>query len=80
MGALVASLAGTPHDTGLDLAQLCAVNNYWDECRQMYSPFESGQLTGDSEVVLHEMPGGQMTNLLYQVSKLLCVTGSRSCE
>lgn len=77
MGALVASLAGTPHDTGLDLAQLCAVNNFWDECRQMYSPFESGQLTGDSEVVLHEMPGGQMTNLLYQ-SKQLGLSGQWS--
>lgn len=47
-----------------------AVNEYWDECRGMYAPFESGQLTGDSDVTNHEMPGGQLTNLLYQSKQL----------
>lgn len=36
----------------------------------MYAPFESGQLTGDSDVTNHEMPGGQLTNLLYQSKQL----------
>jgi pyruvate carboxylase len=31
-------------------------------------------LAGDSEVLLHEMPGGQLTNLLYQ-SKMLGLSG-----
>lgn len=61
LGALVAALRGTKHDTGLDLRQLASLNEYWDECRALYSPFESGQLTGDSDVVSHEMPGGQYT-------------------
>ena len=46
MGALVASLAGTPLDTGLDPKHLSALDEYWAEARSMYSAFESGQLTG----------------------------------
>ena len=53
MGALVASLAGTPWDTRLDLKQIAAINEYWDEARGMYSPFESGQLTGVYDFLLH---------------------------
>ena len=51
LGALVASTAGTEHDTGLDLMQVQALNEYWEECRLLYAPFESGQKTGSSDVV-----------------------------
>jgi len=77
LGALVASTAGTEHDTGLELAQVQALNEYWEECRGLYAPFESGQKTGSSDVYVHEMPGGQYTNLLYQ-SKQLGLTGQWS--
>jgi len=70
MGALVASLQGTEFDTGLQLNQVQAVNEYWEECRGLYAPFESGQKTGSSDVYEHEMPGGQYTNLLFQSSQL----------
>lgn len=70
MGAIVASLAGTDLDTGLHLDQIQAVNEYWEECRGLYAPFESGQKTGSSDVYEHEMPGGQYTNLLFQSSQL----------
>ncbi len=30
-------------------------------------PYESGQKSGSSDVYTHEMPGGQFTNLLFQV-------------
>lgn len=33
-------------------------------------PFESGQLSGSSDVYKHEIPGGQFTNLLYQSKQL----------
>ena len=46
IGAIVASLAGTPRATELDGRQLAALNEYWDEARGLYSAFESGQLTG----------------------------------
>ena len=70
LGALVASTAGTDLDTGMDLAEVSRVNEYWEECRGLYAPFESGQKSGSADVYIHEMPGGQYTNLLYQSSQL----------
>lgn len=70
LGALVASTAGTDLDTGLDLGQVQSLNEYWEECRGLYAPFESGQKTGSSDTYVHEMPGGQYTNLLYQSTQL----------
>lgn len=70
LGALVASTQGTEFDTGLDLEQIQSLNEYWEECRGIYSSFESGQRTGSSDVYHHEMPGGQYTNLLYQSTQL----------
>jgi len=70
MGALVASTNGTAYDTGLKLADVQSLNEYWEECRGLYAPFESGQKTGSSDVYFHEMPGGQYTNLLFQSSQL----------
>ena len=70
IGAIVASMKGTEWDTGLDLRQVQALNEYWEECRGLYAPFESGQKTGSSDVYEHEMPGGQYTNLLFQSTQL----------
>ena len=39
---------------------------YWENGRALYAPFESGQLSGSSDVYAHEIPGGQYTNLLFQ--------------
>jgi pyruvate carboxylase len=70
LGAIVASTQGTPLDTGLSLKSVQALNEYWEECRGLYAPFESGQKTGSSDVYHHEMPGGQYTNLLFQSTQL----------
>mmetsp|Transcript_13396 Transcript_13396/g.20386 ORF Transcript_13396/g.20386 Transcript_13396/m.20386 type:complete len:1206 (+) Transcript_13396:63-3680(+) len=70
LGALVASTSGTPLDTGLSLKEVSAVNEYWEECRGIYAPFESGQKSGSADVYIHEMPGGQYTNLLFQSTQL----------
>jgi len=70
LGAIVASTQGTELDTGLSLSSVQALNEYWEECRGLYAPFESGQKTGSSDVYTHEMPGGQYTNLLYQSTQL----------
>jgi pyruvate carboxylase len=43
MGAIVGSLANSSLDTGVDLHQLTAINEYWEDCRGLYAPFESGQ-------------------------------------
>ena len=70
LGAIVASTAGTDLDTGISLQEASALNEYWEECRALYEPFESGQKSGSADVYIHEMPGGQYTNLLYQSSQL----------
>ena len=70
LGALVASTARTDLDTGISLEEVSALNDYWEECRGLYSPFESGQKSGSADVYIHEMPGGQYTNLLFQSSQL----------
>ena len=70
MGALVHMLHGTPRDTGLDPGHIADINEYWDQIRQVYAPFESGQKTGNADVYVHEMPGGQYTNLFFQASQL----------
>mmetsp|Transcript_73816 Transcript_73816/g.210536 ORF Transcript_73816/g.210536 Transcript_73816/m.210536 type:complete len:1260 (+) Transcript_73816:108-3887(+) len=74
MGAIVASTKGTPLETGMSLSALEVLNEYWEGVRAFYQPFESGQLTGSSDVYLNEIPGGQYTNLLFQ-SKQLGLTG-----
>jgi len=70
MGALVAALSGSPLDTGINLKELGPLNNYWERVRGLYLPFESGQLSGSSDVYQHEIPGGQYTNLLFQATQL----------
>jgi len=70
LGAIIANVRGTDSDTGLDLSKIAPLNNYWENVRQMYAPFESGQLSGSSDVYQHEIPGGQFTNLLYQSRQL----------
>merc|ERR1712159_704848 len=70
MGAVVGALQGTPYDTKLDMKQLTAINDYWEEARGLYAPFESGQKSGSADVYEHEMPGGQYTNLLFQSQQL----------
>ena len=60
--------------TSLNLSALQYLNRYWEDVRALYLPFESGQLSGSSDVFSHEIPGGQYTNLLFQ-SKQLGLTG-----
>jgi len=70
MGAVVASLRGTKLDTGVDLSEIQKLSDYWEELRALYAPFESGQLSGSSDVYTHEIPGGQYTNLQFQARSL----------
>ncbi|TFJ84262.1 hypothetical protein NSK_004253 [Nannochloropsis salina CCMP1776] len=70
LGAIVGALRHTPYDTGMDMKAINAVNEYWEECRGLYAPFESGQKSGSSDVYDHEMPGGQLTNLMFQSTQL----------
>lgn len=65
--SLVAALQGTEYDTGLDLAKLQEVNDYFAEVRKKYRRFES-EFTGiDTRVHVFQVPGGMISNLANQL-------------
>ena len=70
LGSIVEALRHTERDTGLDIAAVRALSNYWEHVRAQYAAFESGIPAPASEVYLHEMPGGQFTNLKAQARSL----------
>ncbi len=70
LNSIVAALAHTSRDTGLDLPSLDKCSDYWETIRTYYLPFDSGPKTGSAEVYLHEMPGGQITNLKEQAEAM----------
>ena len=70
LGSLVAALDQTDRATGLDLDAIRRISLYWEAVRFQYRAFESDLRSGASEVYLHEMPGGQFTNLKEQARSL----------
>ena len=70
LGSIVEALRHTPRDTGLDMEAIRRISFYWEGVRTLYAPFESDLRSGASEVYLHEMPGGQFTNLKEQARAL----------
>merc|ERR1719433_1208235 len=72
MGAFVASLAGSDLDTGFDLQKISAYSAFWEQTRTLYGPFECTKTmrSGNADVYLHEIPGGQYTNLQFQAYSL----------
>ncbi|KAK3718881.1 pyruvate carboxylase [Vermiconidia calcicola] len=69
IGAILASLEGTEQDPGLNAANVRALDRYWAQVRMLYSPFEAWLTGPDPEVYEHEIPGGQLTNLIFQASQ-----------
>jgi len=70
LGSVVEALRHSERDTGLDIAAIREISNYWEQVRAHYAAFESGLQAPASEVYLHEMPGGQFTNLKAQARSL----------
>jgi pyruvate carboxylase len=70
LNSLVAALANTERDSGLDLESLNRCGDYWEAVRHYYAPFDSSPKSGTAEVYLHEMPGGQYTNLKEQAEAM----------
>ncbi|WP_321387800.1 pyruvate carboxylase [uncultured Enterococcus sp.] len=59
--------ARTP-DINVDNAQ--KINHYWEDVRMYYTPFENGLNAPQTEVYMHEMPGGQYSNLQQQAKAI----------
>lgn len=72
MGAIVTSCERTSLDTGLPMDQIGKYNDYWEQVRQLYAPFECTvtMKSGDSQVYQHQIPGGQYTNLHFQAHSM----------
>lgn len=70
LGTMVESLRHSDRATGLDMGAVRQINNYWENVRAQYAAFESGVQAPSSEVYLHEMPGGQVTNLKAQARSM----------
>ena len=63
LGTIVEMLEGA---SGVDANALRDISDYWEKVRGFYAAFESDMRAGASEVYVHEMPGGQFTNLKEQ--------------
>ena len=70
LNSIVAALANTDRDTGLDREALDICEGYWETVRTYYAPFDTGPKSGTASVYLHEMPGGQYTNLREQAEAM----------
>ena len=70
LGSIAASLEHTDRSTHLDAEAIQVISRYWEEAREQYSAFEPDIRSGASEVYVHEMPGGQYTNLREQARSL----------
>ena len=70
LGSIVEALARTERDTGLDIEAIRRISDYWEGVRTQYAAFEAGLRAPASEVYLHEMPGGQFTNLKAQARSM----------
>lgn len=70
LGSLAEALRGDERDPGLDPEWIRRISFYWEAVRNQYAAFESDLKGPASEVYLHEMPGGQFTNLKEQARSL----------
>ena len=70
LNSIAAALANTPRDAGLDGTALQQCSDYWEAVRGWYLPFDNAPRTGAADVYLHEMPGGQYTNLKEQAEAM----------
>ena len=70
IGSLVENFRHTPHHIPIDYKVLRQLSEYWRTVRTLYRGFEADNASPTAEVYLHEMPGGQYTNLKEQARSL----------
>lgn len=66
---LVATLADTPYDTGLDLRLLAEIAEYFKEVRQKYKDVDVYKAGVDTNVLLYQVPGGMLSNFISQLQQ-----------
>ena len=70
LGSIIEALQYTPNDTQLDPEVIRRISTYWEGVRRQYVGFETNDLAPTSEVYVHEIPGGQYSNLREQTRSL----------
>jgi pyruvate carboxylase len=70
LNSIAAALAHTERDTGLNFDALNRCSDYWETVRTYYTPFDQAPKSGTADVYIHEMPGGQYTNLKAQAEAM----------
>ncbi|MBF0170379.1 MAG: sodium-extruding oxaloacetate decarboxylase subunit alpha [Nitrospinae bacterium] len=66
---IVAALAGTDRDTGIDLDKLIPVAEYFMSVRDEYSAFLSAFTGVDVNILKSQIPGGMLSNLESQLKQ-----------
>ena len=64
--SLYYAMSGNDRKVRADIEALEKLSYYWGDVRKYYVDFESGMNAPHSEVYVHEMPGGQYSNLQQQ--------------
>jgi oxaloacetate decarboxylase alpha subunit len=64
---VVASLQGTPRDTGLDMHLLEEIADYFKDVRKHYAQFESNFVGVDIKILESQIPGGMISNMENQL-------------
>lgn len=66
---IVVALQGTPRDTGLDLAHLFKLGEYFESIAPKYRDFldTTRMAVIDTAVLMHQIPGGMTTTLVAQL-------------
>ena len=70
LNSIVAALAHTGRDSHLNFDALNRCSDYWETVRTYYAPFDEAPKSGAADVYIHEMPGGQYTNLKAQAEAM----------
>jgi pyruvate carboxylase len=60
------ALKGSKREVRTDIKALEQLSHYWEDVRKYYKEFESGMMSPHTEIYVHEMPGGQYSNLQQQ--------------
>ncbi|MEK5230985.1 pyruvate carboxylase [Lysinibacillus sp. FSL K6-0232] len=64
--SLYYAMKGSQREVRADIDSLEKLSYYWEDVRKYYKDFESGMISPHSEIYVHEMPGGQYSNLQQQ--------------
>ena len=67
----ISALQGTPRDPGLDLKHIFKLGNYIESIAPKYRDFLNNTRMAviDTEVLIHQIPGGMTTNLVSQLKE-----------